>query len=302
MNIMGFLTDYGIPHVAEGEKHCTPGWVQIECPFCIGNPGYHLGYNLEGEYWNCWRCGWKHTLQVVKKLLALNNEESKAVILAYSNHHLLPNHKNKEKQKRELVVPGSPYLEKCHIDYLKGRNFNTKKLIETWDIRGTGVIGAYKKRIIAPITHNNQIVSFTGRDITGKQGERYKACSKDMEIVHHKHTLYGIDKAIWNNCIVVEGITDVWRLGEGAVSTFGIEFTNRQVNLLSLKFEKVYVLFDNELTAQDQALKLSYMLSALDIPVYISQIKGSAKDPALLPENLSKDWMNENIRVGKTFI
>ena len=59
MNIIQLFEDYKIPYFTEGYKYCRPGWVNIDCPFCIGSPGPHLGYNLSGNYFNCWRCGGK---------------------------------------------------------------------------------------------------------------------------------------------------------------------------------------------------------------------------------------------------
>lgn len=46
MDIVRLYHDYGVDHRTEGHKHCRPGWVNTECPFCEGNKGFHLGWNI----------------------------------------------------------------------------------------------------------------------------------------------------------------------------------------------------------------------------------------------------------------
>ena len=69
MDIIRLYRDYGIDHKAEGHKHTRPGWVNTECPFCTGNPGMHLGWNLKEEYFFCWRCGWHAPITTLSELL-----------------------------------------------------------------------------------------------------------------------------------------------------------------------------------------------------------------------------------------
>jgi hypothetical protein len=51
MDITRLLQDYNIDFVSENHKHSRPGWVNVRCPFCTGNEGYHLGFNLNEEYY-----------------------------------------------------------------------------------------------------------------------------------------------------------------------------------------------------------------------------------------------------------
>jgi len=43
MEIEKLYQDYGIKTESQGGKHSHEGWIQTECPWCTGNPGYHLG-------------------------------------------------------------------------------------------------------------------------------------------------------------------------------------------------------------------------------------------------------------------
>lgn len=54
MNIQQLYDDYGIVYASEGIKQTTSGWISTACPFCsTGHEGYHLGFNLTDEFWNC---------------------------------------------------------------------------------------------------------------------------------------------------------------------------------------------------------------------------------------------------------
>jgi DNA primase len=173
-------------------------------------------------------------------------------------------------------------MEKRHKQYLINRNFDPDKLEKTWDLRGAGYTGDYKFRIIAPIIFKNKIVSFQGRDITGQSTLKYKTCKTSEEAIHHKHILYGIDKVKNRQAVIVEGITDVWRLGEGAVSTFGISYTEKQVLFISKYLDRAFILFDNEPTAQQKAKKLAIHLTSVGVKAEVVNIESN--DPAELKQ------------------
>ena len=185
------------------------------------------------------------------------------------------------------IMSDDPQFER-HRNYLASRNFDPKELEKTWKLYGTGPIGPYKFRIIAPIFYGGRMVSYQGRDITGKSKIKYKACSKSMELVNHKRILYGLD-FVNDVAIIVEGIADVWRLGKGAVATFGIEFTQPQVAILS-KLRKCFIMFDAEEIAQKKAKELAESIVSLNPNVKVEIIKLSGvKDPAELTEKEARE-------------
>ena len=176
-------------------------------------------------------------------------------------------------------------------DDFEKSEFFAHKLEKEWGLLGTGPVGPYKHRIIAPIHFRNELVSYQGRDITGKSPLRYKACSEKNEVMKHKHTLYGIDKVPGKRVVVVEGIADVWRLGPGAVATFGIKFTGSQINLLS-EFEKVFIIFDSGET-EDQAEEQSEILcdSLGCLGVDTEQIRLDGVDPGDMGQTEANNLM-----------
>lgn len=283
-DILRWLVDYKIDHRIDGHKHCAPGWVNIKCPFCTGNPGYHLGIHLSGAGCNCRRCGKKRIWDVIKA-----NTNGSAAILRQIREKYWSNTSN------QLTIPKNRFLvdslkwpagiikeiPKMAEDYLKKRKFNPEVLIETWGIRFTGPIGAYKFRIIAPIFDQGQLVSYQGRCYTGKRELRYKACSKGLEVIEHQNLLYGEWLVQNNHVIVVEGITDAWRLGPGAVATFGISYTKAQVERLS-KYKRVSLVFDSDPQAIDQAEKLGVLLRGLNPEIQIDIVELEDGDPGEL--------------------
>lgn len=295
-----FCEDYNIMMTTEG-KHSRSGWIQISCPFCVGgkNKG-HLGYNERDSYFNCWKCGYHFPDAVIKELLNCPDGECKRIIDEYKTMRprgrtTPPLSTSKQSNpSRLLKLPlGCTFLTEQHKRYLVGRNFNPNKLAKSWNLKGTGPVGDYKFRIIAPIYFNRRLVSYVGRDITGKSDLRYMACDKEKEIIHAKRILYGYDeaRARGNSIIVVEGITDVWRLGGGAVATFGITFTPEQVNLM-LKFRRVFVAFDSaDPQAERQGQKLANAVSAFNTGVYM--VDTGTDDPAKLSQEDADTLMKE---------
>lgn len=291
-----FLRENDILHSTDN-GHCTANWVQIQyCPFC-GSTNYHLGIHLTGGGVNCWRCGVHPLRETIRELLKCSWRKVNSIIEAYSqieDTQIPTQHSDTRVHKLKSVsFPlGTTELKDIHKRYLESRRYDPELLEWQWGLKGTGIIGSYKMRVIAPITHNGIIVSYQGRDITGSSRLRYKTCPKALELRSHKECLYGLDKITKNSVVVVEGITSVWRLGIGAVATFGITWTMAQAHLLS-NMEKVFLLFDTEEQAQIQAEKLAFLLSNSRVKhIEVVQLE-KVNDPADLSDDEAKALMKE---------
>lgn len=297
INFVSFCEDHNIDYAEEGHKHCRPGWIQIECPFCTGNPGYHLGYNIHFGYFNCWRCGAHSLFEVIEETTqATEKKNVYNIIKEYQDGEVdedINNLVSKITQKTKIdLPPGTTELKKAHKTYLRNRKFDPDEIAAIWGIKGTGFLGGYNYRIIAPIYFQNKLVSYQGRDITGKAELRYKACALKDEIIHHKELLYGFDLVPSNTIVIVEGITDAWRLGPGAVATFGIKYKQEQVFLAS-QFNTRYIFFDPEdEAAQDQAENLGNELSGFAGSTQLVKCRG-IKDPGSMPGKEARKFMRE---------
>jgi hypothetical protein len=288
MSIEQLLNDYNIP-TSTGGKNWQQGWIQVCCPFC-NDSGFHGGFNIAGNYYNCWKCGGHGVPDTIVNLLGIGLQESLRLIKQYKSESGQQTIIKKKAQAKEIEWPANCHeLQARHIKYLEDRKFNSSKIMWKWKIKGTGPIGPYKFRIIIPIYFNGKLVSYQGRDITGRSDLRYKACPIEKEVIHHKHIVYGIDHVTNKKAIIVEGVFDVWRLGYGAVSTFGTEVTNEQVLLLASRLDVAYTLFDDK-NASKKADSLSNRLIALGVEVYEIEDIG-AEDPAELSDLEAKRLM-----------
>lgn len=289
MDIVQLYQDFSVDFKTEGHKHCRPGWVNTPCPFCTGNPGYHLSYNLQNDFYLCWRCGSHRTIEAVTALLQLPERDVYALVKQYG---LLISSSPKtplvKQAKKEHILPTNVYpIEDSHTQYLIDRNYDPEYICKQWKILGTGPISfldgfSYKHRIIIPFIWNDQQVSFDSRDITKKVKEKYKACPLDRELIPHKSILYG-DQHYWKSTgICVEGPTDVWRFGVRSFATSGIKFTPKQIRVMANMFSRIAVIFDPEPQAIVQANKLVGELKFRGVDAFRVDIKS---DPGDLPQS-----------------
>ena len=149
----------------------------------------------------------------------------------------------------------------------------------------------YSHRVLAPIHFQNKIVSFQTRDITNKSELKYLACPQTREEINHKEILYGIDKCKSSTVVLVEGITDVWRLGPGTVACFGIGWKLKQMKLLASRFKRIIILFDDDPQAIQQAKLLEFELIFRGKEVIRKTIKG---DPGGMKQE-DADYFMKNI-------
>ena len=304
MKILELYQDYHINFATEGDKHCGPGWVNIECPFCIGNPGYHLGYNLSNDYYHCWRCGGHPANKVIAKLLNIPKDKASAIIRKYGGISKKP----KDALKRKIKVKPFEYpsgelkLSKGQEKYLIERNYDPEELQSIWKITGTGPHSFldkgdgektnYSYRILAPIFWDGKVVSFQTRNtLPGglSNKTKYMACPKERELIEHQTILYG-DSTKWKSRgICVEGITDVWRFGEFSFGVFGIDYTPQQLRVISKRFDSVAVVFDPDPQAILQAKKLVAELRFRGVNAWIENIETD-------PGEMSQDDANHLVK------
>lgn len=298
LKILDLYQDYSIPSQTEGHKHCRPGWINTACPFCIGNEGLHLGYDLEDNYFRCWRCGWHPVAETIAALVGVHASESRLLLKQYGGIAKVEEAPTAQPRPKAHKLPsGIKSLQRQHQSYLVKRGFDPEKIARKWGLLGTGPVSSldgadYKHRILAPIRWHDSQVSFQTRDITNKAKHKYKACTKERELVHHKEILYG-DQSEWGDVgICVEGVTDVWRFGPKAFAVFGIGFKTPQIRaIIQAKFKRVFVVFDNDPQAQIQANKLVSELKFAGVKAFQTTILNG--DPAAMKQDDADSLVKE---------
>jgi hypothetical protein len=309
MDIDRLFKDFNIQVASPSEKHYRDGWRNLPCPYCYGHVGNHLGFCLdkESKYFNrfiCYRCGGHKTTETIALLLKVSESEAKSIIHQYGGYNTFVKRKrdtlNIITPIREIELP--PESKELHevagaVRYLKARNFDIDYLESVYDVKATGPL-AYLNyndkmidlsyRIIIPITFNGKTVSWQCRDWTNKSKLKYITCPPELESKFHKHILYGWDQAQdLSKVVLVEGVTDVWAWGAGALASFGIKFLIEQIRLLK-RFDLIGTFYDEETQAQMQARKVIAELRQYGLRVVrLRNSKGSD------PGSTSKDKITE---------
>lgn len=302
MDIPGLLSQLGIEFISSGNKHCTTGWVNIHCPFCQGTRNYHLGIPLEGKITKCWRCGKHPIFKTLAKLSNTSEPQVRQLARKYVGMKPITQTTKVSIRRKAFKYPsGAGELLPQHKTYLTKRFYQANSLIETWGIIGTGPLAKlgeidYKWRILAPIIWEGKVVSFQGRAISDKVEPKYKACPLDRELICHQHILYSHPECDWSRpVVVVEGITDCWRLGIQAVCVFGIEYLSQQVRAICKMKRKggdrrLIVLFDDDPQAIIKGRELVADLNFRGMEARQEIIKG---DPGAMGQQEADEMMNE---------
>ena len=279
-DIIQFCQDYNIQYWDQG-KNVSPGWVNVSCIWC-GDDSNHLGWNIYGSYFNCWKCGVHRLEATVQKILKITYQKALDIVWEYSKEVQHSQYVHAPKASATSIsLPGTS-LTKFHRKYLSNRKFDPDQIIRDYGVTGTGPKEEwqghlYELRIIIPIYFHQKLISFQGRDFTDKQKERYKGCPLEKSVMNYKHVLYNWDNATSSRVVVVEGIVDVWRLGSGFVASFGTSMTSSQIHLLSSK-EEVLFLFDPEPAAHKKAVEYASQLASMGIRTEVVELDGD-QDP-----------------------
>jgi hypothetical protein len=292
-DILAYLDDKGIDVKKKG-KDVGSGWVGIECPFPrCSDPGTHCGINAKTQAYKCWICG-EHG-HVIKLVELLEDCSWRAAIEIARKYPVDPFQTRRPApsmrrayQSQQCALPSEiePVWPQIHLDYLISRGFDPGFLIQKYKLKPVYNIGDYRFRIIAPVFLDHKIVSFVAADVLRNNPNRlpYLDCPKSQAIIPNKQGFYNLDSVKDGKAIIVEGLTDVWRCGDGFIATFTSNYSQEQILLLVRKhIRKVFVLYDPD--AIEKAQRLGNLLSGIipsveRIRLDIRLPDGSKGDPA----------------------
>lgn len=199
MEWLEFLRGRNIPYSDKG-ANVSAGNVVVQCPFCgLADKGMHMSISVQNRGWFCWRCQakGKDPVRLIMHLTGMPYEAAKSYrsknttavtsdVLAYVTDRMNP---SKLIEKREpLVIPPEfkffnpeKMLFKPFEKYLRKRGFTRLvALSQKYGLRYC-TRGAFEGRIIFPVYHEGQLVSWTGRTIYPGVQPRYKTLSADPQ-------------------------------------------------------------------------------------------------------------------------
>lgn len=272
-DVVGFLDQYGIQYWTAGEN-VSRGRVGVTCPFCDDTYN-HLGLDINGEkspY--CWKCGSHSWWDYIR---TVTSEDPRDVIRKYQqSSSFVPVFAPKYQHASVCIPPGDYNYKSVHYNYLKNRGFDSEYILHKYDMRVTSAFHDYAHRIIIPVVYNKRIVSYQGRSYVNAT-PKYLTCRPEDEVIFHKDIFFNLDNATEDAVIIVEGLFDAIRLGNNTIASFGTSVSLAQIQLISNRYKKVFMLFDGEPTAQEKALKVAEILSGTG--VVVENLKLNVGDP-----------------------
>lgn len=284
MNATELLSEFGVPHKVFGEHtHTSRNFVSVDCPQCSPqSQHFRLGIPLSGKAATCWVCGRLDAWRVIPEITGITWKEWKARLGFF-----IPEEENTNRPRMTVLPIGWGRMMDVHRKYLVHRKFDVCEIERIWNVGGINGESArvLRWRLFIPVYQNCKLVNWTTRKLHN-DGMRYRSCEDFQASTPIHNCLYGEDLA-FGSVIVVEGPIDAWRIGPGAVATFGCAFTSAQVNRIA-KFPRRCICFDNEPSAQRTAIELCRQLSAFPGETYRAELK-SGKDPdTASPEELEE--------------
>ena len=253
-------------HVAywESGKNVGKGWVGLSCVYCHDDHN-HLGINLDHKHFSCWKCNAKGSvLRLIQDMERIGLHEAISRVEEFETAlptEIADRTRLSEKGIGILPVGCSRVLTVGQEHYLTKRRFNAGNLVREWGLMSGPQTGPWAYRVIIPVHFRGELVTWIGMDTVSKSQVKYKAAPVEESYIPTSELIYGVDH-VRDVAVVVEGTTDVWRLGKGAIALLGMNLTHHKINqLLQLKAKKFYVMLDGEELAIKNAHILAKTLS-----------------------------------------
>ena len=253
----------------QNDPHFRLGWTNTQCPFCHGS-SFHLGITNDFGRANCYKCGPKDVIHVLRVLTNRPYEELKAFRLYAPRREKIT-----KTYGKYTPPPGLMPLSAKDRTYLTGRGLDADRLEADYGLQSIGPFSGHPRGIFIPITHKGHAVSWQIRYREPANNLRYFTATDEQKTISEKEILFGSDRCS-HTIIVCEGFFDKANIGHGAVCTFGLAYTQAQVLLMS-RFARRIICFDKSFAAQQVASRLAGDLAAF--PGETLQVCLEADDP-----------------------
>lgn len=261
-DIVSFCDDYGIPYAYRG-KQISRGWIGVADVINKGfnDTDYHMGFNIAGGYLHSWVSGGVKLTDFIEA--ATPTENPYVLLRKYEGDFDLERLPQKRTHAESLFYP-FPSLSDSKVGtrYLLKRGFD-EKCIQKYTLGWGGETGEWAYRVILPLFHSGEIVTWQGRYICNMpEIPRYKTLAVEKSLVDPKSVLFNLNNCTGDTVVFCEGPLDVLKYGDGSCCSFGISVTESQLQYLS-KYARVVVAFDPD--AQEKAKGICAKLSALGV-------------------------------------
>lgn len=304
-DLYAYLDDRGIQYKTHGQD-IGHGWIGMPCVFC-NDHATHLGINLESKFFKCWLCNAKGSIvDFIKGVDEVSTKEAietaEGFTLGWEHGWDEEDEFDEHKRKKGDILPvGFKYITARSAPPLVRHWFKKRKFplsfCEEYRLGFCRMGGDHPLHLIIPITMNHRLVSYIAADLTGYADNKYVMCPNAVALVEKNGVVFGVDEIVdLKKVVIVEGVTDKWRVGINAVAFLTKNWHTNQVLQLQKKTShktKVIVLLDAD--AKRKAKELSAALQLFYKKVYTVQIE--KKDRSSDPDGLSKKLIKRILSV-----
>ena len=274
---------YAVLDVRDAKKD---GEVWVQCPFC-NDEKYRLGINLNTGLAHCFRgsCDWK-TRDKVFLFKSLCTQFNYEATLDYEAVEA-------PKKKRSRAVEGITLPNEFEALWTgvddeighKAKHYLTSRGVTEEQIRkhrlGFCASGENTWRIIIPVYYGKRLLSYTGRDFSGKSELKYKN-SEGIKFY------YNVPKAKNGTCILSEGAFDAWAIERATVkcdsiARLGTGFTPPQRRVLEC-YDEIILWPDPDKAGVELCISMAVVLDKRAKLVSLVLLEEDDVDPGKLGE------------------
>ena len=254
--VVDYLDSRGVDYKSSG-KNVGSNDVNMDCLWC-GEGNHHLGINRVTGQLNCWVCEFLYEerrptfLDLIMKVEGCTFPIAKAILVEFSDEYseddmpiLIPAKQvDLPAEAESFDNPKTRNHRDYALGYLKARGFGwpeIKKYRLTFCPRGR-----YECRVMVPVYYGGVLVTYLGRSYRNNKGEnRYDNLPLGQSMMRHKELLYPIDLFKGDSLMLVEGVTDEWRLGDSSLATLGNKLSPEQRGqIIQLGLKSLTILYD----------------------------------------------------------
>lgn len=286
-NPVEFLDSAGIPYKSKG-ANVPRNAVNINCIYC-NESKQHLVVNTDRPFVKCWVCkAYATYVQFVMDISKCSTTDAQQIV--YGNRSSLIElafeiEEEVEQRARVCNLPEGTFpiitendplaLQSSAIKYLVNRSISADN-----NNLHYGEYGEQAYRVVIPMYFGGQLVTYTGRDFSGRSSLRYKTCKTENCVLKPTEILYGFDEFEGDTGMLVEGPIDRLAMRSNAflgVSTSDLSPKQKKL-ILELDLKVLCVILDPGMETVAEELG-SYFVPIIDI-VKVVVLEGG--DPAKL--------------------
>lgn len=298
----GLLDNARVPWRDRG-KNTSRSNINVCCPWCRDDQGFHLGISLEKEAYYCFRRPEHAGHNFVALLVKLGQPRVEAVKLlnTYRGDRAapreapepLPASKAMQAWERFLPAAEAPAI----IDYIAARLFDQpEEVARRYDIRCASY-GKWAYRMIMPIMLGGELRSWTGRGIRADMVPKYYTMDSHLE------GLVYLPRPARRTLIITEGPLDALKLAAAGerLPMAAVALTGKQLNaprLLNVQqlaeagmTDRVLLCLDADTSSAEATRMIAELRGNLRLDVQRLKLPAGYKDAGAMPQQFATEWL-----------